>query len=599
MKKKQINSDSKLALEGANSATSEQLGAVHWQLPQGDSHVEIIKHSISPELNPNLISSKKSAQLAEMNTQEISTFQIAESEIETQEKHATLAAETQRIKQQEAIRKPEIHTLDELPAAEKKSSQQNALLNPSTIIDAQLRQYDHMPRIRRRQKGIDLGTLLIYVLGFFLLLGLTFAFWPRPDSFAPIKPQIDDDAELSSNRHVLKITSTAIATIEPELTELAASETVPAIKNDVHGNIYYGQAIGPKLHKNTAKDLRLPRLRPLPTRAERYSQTYVEWGIKHSKQNAKGERLPLIEDTYSNYVSTYNILYDLNKETLQNTANRYRNFLAKQKAEAEKAQAQKAQSAVTEPTTSKQELAPTQITAKEDLSAAQKASAKYRPDKVIYITYDFPQSELVNARKVLDVLDLYQTSASFFISGDFLTEAPNLVLRMNAANHAIGSLGWEAIDAARLAIRNEKTFLSHLTKLDKNFELLTGRPLDSFYRPCEGSFSEQALYLIRNAGYYPTFWGLEMHNFWPDSKDTLNFRYDNLRKRDFNVNPYPYTVEQALNLIMQELHDGLILRLDGRSKVDVDLLEPLIKKLHAKGYTCLNLNEIPLDAMAK
>lgn len=597
MKKKQINRDSKLALSVANSAKGGQSGTERLQLPQVDSHVEIIMHAQLPALNPNLMHGRKSAKLTESDKQELNKAKNVEPEsqrntIKEPEKQAPSDA-------QKLVKRPEIRAIDELPALSRKGSNRRTLLNPSTIIDAQLRQYDAMPKIRRKQQKFDIGTLLIYVLGFFLLVGLTFVFWPRPDNFTPIKPQTDADAELSSNRHVLKITSSAIASVEPELTEILSSETAPEIKNDVHGNIYYGQTIGPKLSKNTANDLRLPRLRPLPTQAERYSQTYAEWGIKHSKQNAKGERLPLIEDAYRNYVSTYNILYDLNKDTLQSTANLYRNFLAKQKSAAEKAQVKKLQVAVTEPTASRQELVPTQATSQKELSAAQKASAKYRPAKVIYITYDFPKSELVNARKVLDILDLYQTSASFFISGDFLTEAPDLVLRMNAANHAIGSLGWEAIDAARLAIRNEKTFLSHLTKLDKNFELLTGRPLDSFYRPCEGSFSEQALYLIRNAGYYPTFWGLEMHNFWPDSKDTLNFRYDNLRKRDFNVNPYPYTVEQALNLIMQELHDGLILRLDGRSKVDVELLEPLIKKLHAKGYTCLNLNEIPLDVIAK
>lgn len=462
-----------------------------------------------------------------------------------------------------------------------------ALLNPSTIIDAQLRHYDALPKIRRKQQRFDPGTALIYILGFFLLVGLTFTFWPRQDSFAPPKPKQNEDAELSMNRQALKVVSSIKPTNEPELTELLATTEAENIQHGVDGRIYYSQAIGPKLHKNTASDLRLPRLPALHFRADRYNQSYIEWGIKHSKQAANGERLPIVDDKYINYVANYNILFDLNKATIQDIASRHSAYLAKAKEEALKAK-QTAETTIA--ATSKETFKPSNL---------QKANAKYRPDKVIYITYDFPKSELINASSVLDILDLYQVKASFFISGDFLQEAPNLVLRMDKANHVIGSLGWEAIDAARLAVRNERTFLNHLSKLDKNFELLTKRPLDSFYRPCEGSFSEQALYLIRNAGYYPTFWSLEMHNFWPDSKDMLNFRYDNLRKRNFNMQPYPYTVEQAVNLIMQELHDGLILRLDGRSKVDVALLEPLIKKLQAKGYTCLNLNEIPLDVIAK
>lgn len=481
-----------------------------------------------------------------------------------------------------------------LPSDQEAAANPAGPLNPSTIIDAQLRHYHKLNFGHRLPPHFDFITLLIYISGFLLLIGLTVILWPSHPLTVPHDNYSENNAEPLPLTTQIKIQSND----EVQSTSAAVTQTTVnyTFGKDIKGRLFYGKPIGPNLIVSRKSDLRLPRLPNLSTAIDADTR-YLEWEIQHTKLSADNHRLPVISDNTANYCATYNVLWDLNPLTLKDMNAIHRSYL--EKAEKENKKHPTAPRASTGPDATVQQVAPaapTASSAKRQLTELQKANAKYRPEKVIYITYDFVKGEKMKAKQVLDILKAYQIPCSFFIGGDFLSEAPDLVLRMDKENHCIGSLGWDFEDSARLSIRNRKTFLKSLHKLEKNFELLTGRQLDSFYRPPSGSYSELTLALVRNSGYYPTFWGLELHNFWPDAKDKLNFRYDKLRNR--NYAKLPYTVPEALNYIERELHDGLILRLDGRSQVEVDLLEPLIKKIKVEGYTCLNLNEIPLSLMS-
>lgn len=537
-----------------------------------------------------------------------------------------------------------------LPVIEEKN-----VLNPSNIIDAQLRHYNARKPAKAKRQRVDLVSGLIYALGILLAIGIGRMLWPT-DNQGTFKPPVKEEQQFIQ-----------VGVSEPQVIEVKEDEVLPAATAntptetpiekfepafDKRGNLFYGMSIGPILQPIHEAELRLPRLQALPpTDTLSLDLKVREWHILRTNDSAANVRLPVIADNIKVYAAAFNILWDCNavnladlrttrdnlvQMALDNSSNNNVNspaynelkiYLAEKNKDANTSTAESnsaetaansTETAIENADTVSTTAAPTndentQTTTATDstknkvelaadnnnLSTLQIDRAKYRPEKTFYLTYDFPTGLQANAEKVLDLLKLYNARASFFISGDFLSQRPDLVLRMDKENHVIGSLGWTLEDAARISARNEKTFLKNLTKLDDNFRLLAGRRLDSFFRPPEGSFSQHVLWLIRNAGYYPTFWGLEMHDFWPDSKNTLNYRFDILRGRDYNISKYPYTVEQALNLIKQELHPGLILRLDGRSKVEVDLLEPLLKYLSEKGYTCLNLNDIPLELIGK
>lgn len=573
--------------------------------------------------------------------------------------------------------------------------EETEVLNPSTIIDAQLRRYNNRKTRKPPRRSVDLVSGLIYVSGIILAAAIIkmLSVWPSQDLVKPFKPATDDNfPEHFNEPKTIEVRDTGTAPAKSD-NDAASSATVDTVATsgiklslDRRGHLYYGESIGPILQAVNTNELRLPRLQKLPATDTLTLDLKVrEWQVLRTNDADTQVRLPVIGDNIKAYAAVYNILWDCNpvnldtlratRENLLQTAldasnnNNSNNPAYKElkiylsennknneqsvtgndsatpstttlagaadataqglnagngaavsgtdgtsgdnkdsnnsEANAPDASGDEGASALagaadgTSGSDIAVEQSNTSTAGNGNLTQMQIDRAKYRPDKAIYITYDFPTGVLANAEKVLNTLQLYNAQASFFISGDFLSQRPNLVLRMNNENHVIGSLGWTLEDAARIAARNEKTFLKNLNKLDENFKLLVGRPMDSFFRPPEGSFSQHVLWLIRNAGYYPTFWGLELHEFWPDSKNTLNYRFDILRGRNYDIEKYPYTLEQALNLIKQELHPGLILRLDGRSKIEVDLLEPLLKYLTEKGYTCLNLNDIPLDLIGK
>jgi peptidoglycan-N-acetylmuramic acid deacetylase len=104
------------------------------------------------------------------------------------------------------------------------------------------------------------------------------------------------------------------------------------------------------------------------------------------------------------------------------------------------------------------------------------------------------------------------------------------------------------------------------------FQGLTGKPLSMYYRPPQGKYSEENLRQAQALGYKTIFWSLAYVDWYADDQPTPQQAYDKLLPR---------------------IHDGAIVLLHSTSRTNAEILDDLLTKWEAMGYTFASLEELP------
>ncbi len=181
-------------------------------------------------------------------------------------------------------------------------------------------------------------------------------------------------------------------------------------------------------------------------------------------------------------------------------------------------------------------------------------------EKVLYLTFDFGY-ENGNTERILNTLRDKDVDASFFVLAHPINKETELVKRMFKEGHAVCN---HTMSHKNMAHSTDKAeFCRELSGLEELCKLKTGYDLDRFYRPPEGSFSEENLKFASEMGYKTVFWSFAYAD------------WDN----DNQPNP-----EDAIKLITENTHNGAIILLHPTSKTNADILGELIDIWRENGY---------------
>ena len=189
--------------------------------------------------------------------------------------------------------------------------------------------------------------------------------------------------------------------------------------------------------------------------------------------------------------------------------------------------------------------------------------------KVIYLTFDCGY-ENGNTEQILDALKKHRAPAAFFVVGHMVESAPDIVCRMAEEGHIVGNHTFHHPDMS--AISDESAFRTELESLAERYEETTGKPLSRFYRPPQGKYSEENLRQAQALGYHTVFWSLAYV--------------------DWNTDDQP-TAQQAYDKLLPRIHDGAIVLLHSTSRTNAEILDDLLSKWEAMGYTFRSLNDLP------
>ena len=189
-------------------------------------------------------------------------------------------------------------------------------------------------------------------------------------------------------------------------------------------------------------------------------------------------------------------------------------------------------------------------------------------EKVIYLTFDAGDENGYTAA-ILDVLKKQEVPAAFFVVSNYVKDNPELVKRMSNEGHIVGNHTMTHPDMSK--ITDQAAFAKELNGLAELIEQTTGKPMQKFYRPPAGRFSEQNLQFAKDLGYKTIFWSLAYADWDVDKQPTHQTAFDKL---------YP------------RMHNGCILLLHSTSQTNAEILDELITKWKNEGYTFRSLDAL-------
>ena len=189
-------------------------------------------------------------------------------------------------------------------------------------------------------------------------------------------------------------------------------------------------------------------------------------------------------------------------------------------------------------------------------------------EKKIYLTFDAGYENGYTA-DILDALKKHNAPACFFLVGNYIDTAPELVQRMVDEGHIVGNHTLHHPDMSSIA--DKDAFAAELRGLEEKFTALTGQPMQKFYRPPQGKFSEENLKQAQELGYTTVFWSLAYVDWYTDNQPTD---------------------EHAFSKLLPRIHNGAIVLLHSLSETNARILDELLTRWEQAGYTFGSLTEL-------
>ncbi|WP_411954903.1 polysaccharide deacetylase family protein [Alkalibacillus sp. S2W] len=188
-------------------------------------------------------------------------------------------------------------------------------------------------------------------------------------------------------------------------------------------------------------------------------------------------------------------------------------------------------------------------------------------DKTIYLTFDSGY-ELGYMEQMLDVLEDKQVPATFFLSGHYIDDQPELVERMVNDGHIIGNHSDDHLDYTKAS---EEEIRQDLKRLDDKIKETTDQQHVTYFRPAKGVFSERTLKLTDELGYTNIFWSVSLVD-WEESQQS--------------------SWQQALDDVLKQVHPGAIMLMHTVTEDNAEALSHLIDELRERGYQFESLNDL-------
>ena len=189
--------------------------------------------------------------------------------------------------------------------------------------------------------------------------------------------------------------------------------------------------------------------------------------------------------------------------------------------------------------------------------------------KVIYLTFDCGYENGYTA-SILDTLKKHNAPAAFFVVGNMIESAPDLIRHMVAEGHIVGNHTYHHPDMS--SISDQTAFQKELESLEALFQETTGQTMSKYYRPPQGKYNVENLRQAKALGYKTILWSLAYVDWYVDDQPTP---------------------EQAYSKLLPRIHDGAIVLLHSTSRTNAEILDELLTKWEEMGFSFASLDQLP------
>ncbi|MBO5373269.1 MAG: polysaccharide deacetylase family protein [Lachnospiraceae bacterium] len=187
--------------------------------------------------------------------------------------------------------------------------------------------------------------------------------------------------------------------------------------------------------------------------------------------------------------------------------------------------------------------------------------------KTIYLTFDCGY-ENGNTEAILDALKKHNAQGTFFVVGNFLETAPDIVKRMQQEGHLVGNHTYHHPDMSQIG--DLTAFQKEMDDTANLYKEITGEEMVKLYRPPQGKYSVENLSMAKELGYHTFFWSLAYVDWYEDDQPTA---------------------EEAYSKLLPRIHPGAIVLLHSTSKTNGEIMDELLTKWEEMGYSFGSLEE--------
>lgn len=178
-------------------------------------------------------------------------------------------------------------------------------------------------------------------------------------------------------------------------------------------------------------------------------------------------------------------------------------------------------------------------------------------EKKVALTFDVSWGNK-DIHKILDILEIYQARASFFVTGMWAEKYPQEVKAIQDKGHDLGNHSEDHKNMKGLSLEEKDL---EIQRAHQRIEKLTGIQMDLF-RPPYGDYDDEVIMRAKEQGYDTVLWNVDSMD-WKD-----------------------YGKDQIVNTVLRhkELTNGSIIRFHCGTKYTAEALGEVIQGLQEQGY---------------
>lgn len=198
-------------------------------------------------------------------------------------------------------------------------------------------------------------------------------------------------------------------------------------------------------------------------------------------------------------------------------------------------------------------------------------SKEITTERKCYLTFDLGYENGYTA-PIMETLKKHNAPATFFVTGACIKSNPDTVLSIakngfTVANHTLNHKNMSNVTTKEM-------FYTELNAVEEQYEVLTGHPMNRYYRPPEGKCSQAQLMLANAMGYKTMLWSVAY--------------------KDYDVKNQP-SRSSALATLNKRIHPGAIILLHATSSTNASILDEFLTGLETAGYTFKSLDDLPVN----
>jgi len=184
----------------------------------------------------------------------------------------------------------------------------------------------------------------------------------------------------------------------------------------------------------------------------------------------------------------------------------------------------------------------------------------------IALTFDAGASG-VPTPAVLNALRASGLRVTFFITGKWAEQNPQLVKQIRQDGHEIGNHTYSHPDLRKLS---DAEIREQLEKTDEVVTRITGRPCDPYFRPPYGARNKRVIRIAAEMGYTTIYWSLDS---WDAFKKNI-------------------TSSEVKERVLERVQGGDIVLMHCGSQATADALPSIIQELQSRGYQVVSVSEL-------